>query len=286
MANPETLTNPHDSLHTPLCVLLPAEKLGEHALVRHQSTNGISNSSLGDAWHYAELAIATGSHHHLKQAYTHLSDCDDSLMTRSRQQAHILDIYMPVFATRVMGLADPTPRSVQRRVENFLGTLIDSNGYCRDPEDGNTRGVIGELIALNLTDQGMPGSPREEASPITTCNHDSYRWDGYEKIPISVKYRARSKSADSRVYRLNLGKFLAFELGRERFQALVAMNEEFQWPNDAIREEAANAYTAHLLARNGTERLSDLERGYIQNLRFRLRSRLNGHGLTNPIRTH
>lgn len=264
--------------HEDGCVLLPAESLGRHALIRHGNI-GAYATPLGDAWVYAQSAIALQDPDYLAGSRKLLRRLQGSSRWPSAVKARgeLLGIYLPSFELRAQRQEVSDFTTIRRELGRLLCARITDQGHPKDDSDQN-RGHVGELVTLGIVDQSYPSSPREESSQHTKLNHDCYLWDGARKTPISVKYRGGYPNPDRRVYKLELGPYLFGRVTRRDHAALTSDNEELAWPDSRINEEAAVALVTLALVHESEKNASADEKKLLASVRSDISKRVAAHG--------
>lgn len=197
-ANPETYLHPR----------YMAEEVCTNALIRHMRERR-SKSQLQAAWNGIEVALSLQERPAEAEVFFDYAEATfDKMFARADKEfwkinATIGLIYMPAYRARYehQPLGSRALHTVHTEVAAMLGTfdqLYDPAG--RD----KFAGVKPELVTLALFARlrsfdwlAYPASPREESTPITDFNHDSYVIRGGIKVPIQVKRKNGSGYDDT-----------------------------------------------------------------------------------------
>lgn len=111
----------------------------------------------------------------------------------------VLSTYIPVFAKRAVG--EPTSANDCRDIYKSLGSAMRLLSPLKIDEPPQWAMLEAATLALSARSHRpdlllFPTSPREEASPFSALNHDSYFLSNDGKIPIQQKLIATKKQYD------------------------------------------------------------------------------------------
>lgn len=202
------------------------------------------------AWNHAELAMNQDVSYSddLRQAYLDDANSLCGLVLNSpearnntRLDALVLSSYIPAFRRRALG--GPLESSECHDVYRSLGASVE---YLSERGNHLTQWRLAEVAVMALSARTgqpelllYPGSPREEASPDGSYNHDSYFLDDDQKLPIQQKLVLNGRTYANEITLLEFAPLLD-KTFRRHWQQEYSVKDQLEVTLAMLVDEAAS----------------------------------------------
>lgn len=200
-------------------IIVPAEKLpGQVAVAAMKSANSRRKPAgvFCSAWNHVEYALSDNDQidEEIRSSYfDYAQDLLGEVIVRQDTSQQIcfsalrLSSYVPIFRKRRLG-AQVTPDDCWQLYQSIGSALKMLRPLAIDepPQSIMIEAGCEALSARSLRPENLlyPTSPREEASPFSYLNHDSYFYIDDDKLPLQQKLIPTAKYYDSSIRVLTL----------------------------------------------------------------------------------